>query len=66
MAIKFDCKEPGCDEKVIYIRKVLTGEMTLEESKAHETDTPGWRTVYIMCDHGHIHPYSVKRSDFFE
>jgi hypothetical protein len=66
MAIKFDCKEAGCEEEVVYIRKVLTGEMTLEQNKASETDIPGWYTVYLMCGGGHLHPYSVKRSLFFE
>jgi len=66
MAIKLKCKEPHCGEELTYIREVVTGQMTLEESKDHETASPGWRTVFMTCSRGHVHPYSIKRSEFFE
>lgn len=49
--VKFDCREPGCNEQVTYQRQELPGLAY---------DRPGGpKTVYLECLLGHVHPYRL-------
>ncbi len=54
MTQEFECKEPGCNEKVVYkyIPVEAVVRMTLDESEV----------VYLTCEEGHTYPYEVKVS----
>ena len=51
-SVEFDCREPNCTEKVIYLREVVPG-------MAYEP-TNGPKTAYLECPLGHVHPYPLR------
>ena len=49
---EFNCKEPGCPEKVSYERQIVVGLVT-----AVNVETA--KTVYLVCAKNHTHAYEV-------
>ncbi len=56
MSQEFECKEDNCNEKVSYIPMVLIGLIS-----SHKTTIPKRTTkhVYLTCEKGHTHKYTV-------
>lgn len=55
MAQVFDCKEPGCPEKVIYERQTARGVKEISTRTVSGTEV-----VYLTCERGHCHSYTVQ------
>ena len=53
--VTFDCKDSGCTEKVTYEREEVLG------FKSHEDEAAKEKVVYLTCNNGHIHPYTIER-----
>jgi hypothetical protein len=57
MSEQFKCKEPGCNEQVIFEYSPVEGTLGIEQSvvlKESEVE------VYLICRKGHTHSYKVK------
>jgi hypothetical protein len=57
MSEQFKCKEPGCNEQVIFEYSPVEGTLRIEHPvRLKESEV----VVYLTCGKGHTHPYKVK------
>lgn len=56
MAQEFNCKEPGCDKKVVFEYEPVSGLYKLEIAQPMELE----EVAYLTCENGHTHAYKVK------
>jgi hypothetical protein len=54
---EFECKEPGCGQKVIFVYRPTEGMHFGRDSPKHQARTV---TAYLKCPSGHAHDYSVE------
>ncbi|MGB7292164.1 MAG: hypothetical protein WBD99_08330 [Thermodesulfobacteriota bacterium] len=58
MAQSFKCKEPGCEEQIVYEYDPVVGAVEMAtpvESNEVEVE------VYLTCGNDHTHKYKVRK-----